>query len=131
MQIPTNRSLLKLILLGMITLGIYPLVIMSQISVNINTIASRYDGKQTMHFCLLFFLLGPLTMGIAYIVWMHKLSSRIGAELQRRNLPYSFSASDYWLWGVLGSLIIVGPFIFIHKFCTAMNYLAADYNVRG
>ncbi len=130
-QLPTNRSMAKLILLGIITLGIYPLVIMSKISENINTIASRYDGKSTMHYCLLCFLIGPITLGIAYIVWQHKISSRIGCELLRRNLPYSFSTSDYWLWGVLGSLIIVGPFVYLHKFCKAMNTLATDYNDRG
>lgn len=55
-QLKTNRGLLKFILLNIITLGIYSLVIFSGISSDINVIASRYDGKKTMHFCLLFFL---------------------------------------------------------------------------
>ncbi len=130
-QIPTNRSMLKLILLGIVTLGIYPLVIMSKISENINTIASRYDGKSTMHYCLLFFLIAPITLGIGYLVWQHRICNRIGNELTRRNLPYSFSAGAFWLWGILGSIIIVGPFVYLHKFCKAMNTLAADYNKRG
>ena len=123
--------MLKLVFLGIITLGIYPLVIMSKISENINTIASRYDGKSTMHYCLLFFIIAPITLGIGAIVWQHKISSRIGRELQRRNLPYSFGASDYWLWNILGILIIIGPFIYLHKFCKAMNTLAANFNNRG
>ena len=130
-QIPTNRSMIKLILLGIITLGIYDLVIMSKISTNINTIASRYDGKRTMHYCLLFFLISPITLGIGSLVWQHKISNRIGNELKRRNLQYSFSAGTFWLWGILGSIIIVGPFVYLHKFCKGMNTLAADYNERG
>ena len=36
-QLPTNRSLLKFILLSIITLGIYGLVVMTKISTEINT----------------------------------------------------------------------------------------------
>ena len=109
-QIKTNRSLLKYILLGIITLGIYPIIVLSSISSDINAVACRYDGKRTMHYCLLFFLVGPITLGIAYLVWYHHLSNRIGTELKRRGISYEFGAIDYWLWGVLGSLIVVGPF---------------------
>lgn len=130
-RLKTNRSLLKFLLLGPITLGIYPLVVMSAVSNDINIIASRYDGKKTMHYCLLFFLVGGLTLGIAYIVWYHKLSARIGNELRRRKIPYSFGAGSYWGWSVLGALIIVGPFIYLRKLFKAMNLLAKNYNING
>lgn len=77
------------------------------------------------------FLIEPITLGIAYFVWFHTLSTRIGDELKRRNIAFSFSAKDYWLWNVLGTLIIVGPFIFIHKLAKASNLLAEHYNVNG
>lgn len=130
-QLKTNRGLLKYILLGMITFGIYPLVVMSGISSDINMIASKYDGKKTMHFCLLAFIFTGLTFGIAPIVWYHRISNRIGAELARRGIDYKFSAGSYWLWNVLGTMIVVGPFVYLHKLCKAMNKLAADYNVNG
>lgn len=41
-----NRSLVKFILLSLITFGIYGIVVLSGISSDINTIASRYDGKK-------------------------------------------------------------------------------------
>lgn len=130
-QLKTNKSLIKYILLSIVTFGIYGLVCMSSVSNDINIIASRYDGKRTMHYCLLAFLVGPITFGIAYIVWHHKLCARIGAELARRGIKYSFGVSDYWLWGVLGALIIVGPFIFTHKLLTATNLLCENYNQFG
>lgn len=34
-------------------------------------------------------------------------------------------------WNILGSLIIVGPFIYTYKLLHAMNDLCADYNARG
>lgn len=130
-QLNTHRSLIKLILLSIITFGIYPYVFFSGISEDINLIASRFDGKKTMHYCLMAFIIGPLTFGIGFIVWFHNLSSRMGNELARRGIAYSFGASDYWLWNVLGSFIVVGPFVYLHKLAKASVLLAEDYNVRG
>ena len=130
-QLNAKRSLLKFILLGIVTLGIYPIVFYSGISNDINVIASRYDGRRTMHYCLLLFLVGPITLGIAYLVWHHKLSARIGRELARRGIDDRFGAATYWLWSVLGVLILVRPFVYIHKLAKASNELAADFNERG
>lgn len=130
-QLKTNKGLLKFILLTPLTLGIYPLVVMSSVSSDVNIVASRYDGKKTMHYCLLFFLVGPLTLGIADLVWFNNISSRIGNELKRRGVAYNFGASDFWLWNILGSLIVVGPFIYYHKLFKATNLMNADYNIKG
>ena len=130
-QLKTNRGLLKFILLSIITLGIYGLVVMSSVSSDINVIAGRYDGKKTMHYCLVFFIFSWLTMGIVPLVWSHRISSRIGKELTRRGIGYSFGAGTFWGWGILGSFIVVGPFIYIHKLLKSMNLLAAHYNVNG
>lgn len=130
-QLKTNRGLLKYILLSIITLGIYGIVVMSSVSTDINTIASRYDGKKTMHYCLVFFIFSWLTFGIVPLVWSHRISSRIGGELKRRGISYGFGANTFWLWGILGSFILVGPFVYIHKLLKSMNLLAKDYNVNG
>ena len=127
----TNKSLAKYIFLSIITLGIYGLVVMSSLSNDINIAASRYDGKRTMHYCLLCFIVAPITLGIASIVWFHKISNRIGRELNRRGIAYHLSAADFWLWNVLGSIIIVGPFIYMHKLFKAANLMCADYNQKG
>ena len=130
-QLKTNRGLLKYILLSIITFGIYPLVIMSSISTDINVIATKYDGKKTMHFCLLAFIFSWLTFGIAPIVWYHRISARIGNELSRRGISYAFGAGSFWGWNVLGSLIGIGPLVYLYKLLHAMNLLAADYNAKG
>ena len=130
-QLKTNRSLLKFILLSMITFGIYGIVVMSAVSTDINTIASRYDGKSTMHYCLVTFIFSWLTVGIVPLIWSHNISDRIGNELKRRDISYRFDASTFWLWGILGSLIIVGPFVYSHKLLQSMNLLSENYNVNG
>lgn len=126
----TNRGMVKYILLSLITFSIYGIVVMSNISEEINLVASKRDGKHTMHYCLILFIFSWLTLGIAPIVWMHRLCNRIGNELKARSLPYSISAGSFWGWGVLGSLIVVGPFIFCHKFLKSMNLMNGDYNTK-
>lgn len=130
-QLKTNRGLVKYILLTIITFGIYAFVAMSSVSDDINTIASRYDGKKTMHFCLMTFVFSWLTFGIAPLVWYHRISNRTGNEAHRRGINYEFNAGSFWLWNVLGSLIIIGPFVYIHKLFKCMNLISEHYNVNG
>lgn len=131
-QLKTNRGWFKTLLLSLITFGIYPLVLFSAMSTDINTIASRYDGKKTMHFCLLFFLIAPITLGIGAIVWYHRISARIGAELTRRGIPYSFGAGSFWGWNVLGVFLFgIGPIVYLHKLLKSMNLLCANFNING
>ncbi len=130
-QLKTNRSIIVTFLLSIITFCIYAIVVYCGISNDLNVIASRYDGRRTMNFALLMFVVGPLTLGIGYIVWNHKICNRIGFELQRRNIDYSISASTYWLWSMLGSLIIIGPIVYVYKLFKAMNLLCEHYNYHG
>ena len=130
LKLPTRRGLGKMIFLGILTLGIYPTVIWSRIVTELNIAASRYDGERTMpYFGML--MLSPVTLGIYGFVWMHKLCRRMGDELNRRGCGYQFGPGAFWLWGILGSLILVGPFVFTHKLMKAMNKINADFNVNG
>lgn len=130
-QLKTDRGLLKFILLSFITLGIYGLIVTAHISEDVNVVCSKYDGKKTMNYWLLIFLVGPFTLGIGYIVWMHKLCERIGKEADRRGLGCNFGAATFWLWNVLGTFILVGPFIFLHKLLSTVNAINQDYNQKG
>ena len=126
-QLPTNRGFWKFFFLGVITLGIYNLVVMYHISEEINLVAAR-DGKKTMNYLLLVVLLTPLTLGISDLVWYTRISRRIGDELDRRGLGYKFGAGTYWGWGIFGSLLLIGPCIYVAKMMKAMNLLNGSYN---
>ena len=130
-QLRTNRGLLKTILLSIITLGIYGIWVMYTITEDVNTIATPYDRKTTMNFLLLALVFSWLTLGIAPLVWSHRISNRIGNELLRRGIAYKFGAGTFWGRGILGVIIIIGPLVYCHKMMKSMNLLCADYNVRG
>ena len=115
-KLSTSRGLLKYIVLTAITFGIYGLVVMCGLSSDINTIASRYDGKKTNNFLLMALIFTPLTLGIAPLCWYHKISNRIGNELKRRGIGYSFSAGSFWGWNILGSMLFgIGPLVYCYK----------------
>lgn len=130
-QLPCHRGALKTILLTIFTLGIYSIVLYLKMGEELNITAGKYDGKKTMNYCLLFFIVGPLTLEIGTIVWFHKFSKRIGAELKGRGINYRFGAADFWLWNVLGLLILIGPFVYLHRITKAINLINEDYNSKG
>lgn len=129
-QLPDRRGMWKMLLLGLVTGGIYNMVIMSRIAEEINMVASKHDGQRTQQYFWAS-MLTALTLGIYAFVWIHGLCNRMGGELKRRGINYKFSAASFWLWNFLGVLIIVGPFIYLHKFCKAMNLINRDYNING
>ena len=127
-QLKTSRGLLKYILFSFITLGIYPIVMFSLISDELNTVCK--DNKRTTQYWLLWFL-SMVTCAIPIFIWNHTASNRMGNELKRRGINYSISASTFWGWGFLGFFIIIGPFVYVHKFLKASNLLNADFNQKG
>ena len=133
MTIPlrTTRSFAAYFFLNLLTCGLYSIVQVCHISREINLIASDYDNKHTMHFFWIYFIFGPLTGGIATIVWYHRISNRIGNELRRRGSNSDFGADTWWLWYVLGALIYIGPFVYVYKRIVAMNELNSLYNAEN
>jgi magnesium-transporting ATPase (P-type) len=125
----TNRSLGMFILLSIVTLGIYSIVVHYEMTESMNAITRR-TGKPFMNYILVL-LLSVVTFGIYALVWYHTFSDRNETESQRRGLAPAVKASDFWLWYVLGSFIIVGPFVYFHKLFTSMNALSNNYNQFG
>lgn len=130
-QLKTDRGVLKYILFTLLTCGIYGIVFWSSVGEDMNYIASRRDGRKTMHYCLLSFVIAPITCGIGVLVWNHKLAERIGEEARVRGIDTDFDAVTFWLWGVLGIFILVGPYVYVHKLCNVMNEICTSYNQNG
>ena len=122
----TNRSILKLILLSLVTFGIYPLFFWSRYAKDMNIVCAG-DGRKTrgILFRLLF---GFLTFGIYDLIWMYGAGERIFQRSARRNIPTNTTGGKVLVWYLFGILIIVGPFIALHKLLDGLNQLCLDYN---
>ena len=128
MNIPyvTNRKMVKIMLLSAVTFGIYWIVTMSKISRNVNRLSPELPGM-----CIYVPVALVPTAGIWPMIWMHKMSNRVGYALKQRGLNYHFSCREFWLWFVLGSaLCAVGPWIYVWRLCSAMNLLGAYENAK-
>ena len=89
----------------------------------------RKPVKLKAGFSLLkYVLLSIVTLGIGYFVWYHRFTGRLGLELARRDVNYSIGARTFWLWYVLGILIIVGLLVYVYKVMHATNLLVERYN---
>ncbi len=122
----TDRSLLKLILLSIITLGIYSLWFWSQYAKDMNTVCQG-DGKTTRGI-LFRIILSILTLGIYDLVWMYGVGSRIHDNCYKYNIACETTGGSVLLWFVLGAAIIIGPFVAIHKMIDGLNRLCEHYN---
>lgn len=127
-MLKTDRGLLLYIIFSIITLGIYPIVMFTKVSNEVNLVVK--DGRSTMQYWIVWLLTIP-TLGILPLVWFNNISSRVGNELVRRNLPYSISAGTFWGWGFFGVLLFgIGPLVYIHKLLKAVNILNTSYNME-
>lgn len=130
-KMKTDRSMVLFFVFSLFTLGIYKIYFYCVLGSDVNFICSRRDGKKQMHYLIATWLLSGITLGIVPLIWHITLSERIGEEAKNRGIQTSFGAVTFWLWDILGILIIVGPFIYMYKLCKVMNQICEDYNKRG
>jgi hypothetical protein len=87
------------------------------------------DGKKTGGF-LKYWLLGLITLGIYDLVWLYMLGDRLQDNAGKYDLKFKESGGIVLLWFLLGSLIIIGPFIALHILFKNTNALADEYNKK-
>lgn len=126
----TNYRWWKMFLLGIITLGIYPLIMNEQMVHDLNITASRYDGRKTLSPMLADFL-AVITLFVFYFVYENKYANRLGRELRRRGINYKISAGYFWLLNVLFCFTIVCPLIYYHRKIKATNLINKHFNEYG
>ncbi len=129
-KLQTNRSMWKLILFTILTLGVYEIVFFIPFSFDLDRVAPKADHTKTMNF-LAAWLLSIFTFNIVMSIWHYWIAERIEYALAQRNISYKFGTSTFWRWEILGSFILVGHFVYLYKLCKAMNLLCSDYNEKN
>ena len=96
-------------------------------SYDLDKVSPKRDHTKTMNY-LWAYLLSLVTASIVLVVWYYDLTKRMSDALEYRKIDYEFGTQDFWLWYFLGSFILIGPFVYFHKLCRAMNLLCEHYN---
>lgn len=126
-MLTTDRSLVKYILLNLVTCGIYSFFFIHGIAQDINT-ACEGDGKTTSGL-LTYVLLTVCTCGIYGLYWWYALGNRIAENGPRYGLHIQENGTTYLMWQIFGVLICgIGPFIATHIICKNLNSLCYAYN---
>lgn len=126
-KLQTNRSMWKFMLLNTCTLGIYSVIFFIPFSFDLDLVAPKPDRSKTPNY-LFAFILSYFTVSIVLQIWLYHITERVEEALDRYKIDYNFGTEDFWKYQIFGQLVLVGPFIYIHKLCTAMNLLCGYYN---
>ena len=155
-ELRTNRSLLKYLVFGVLTCGIYCIWQMIEIGKSLDELASNHAYRKTPNY-LVMSLAGLLTFTITEIFWFWIVSTSIDDEGKYRNIKVYFTQSvlivtiaiprilfvlsiftigssiEQWggmIAGITFILLLIGGIIAIPTLMHDMNALCADYNRR-
>lgn len=122
-----RRSLLTLILLSIITCGIYGIIFWYNYSDDMNRICQG-DGKITQNYIIVI-LLSFITCGIYYWIWLYGMGNRLSENAPRYGVNFQENGTTVLLWMILGSLLCgIGSFVAMHILIKNMNELGDRYN---
>lgn len=128
-----NRNALIIMLLSILTCGIYSVYYYSTVIRDVNYICEE-DGKTTPG-VVKFILLSMITAGIYGIYWNYKVCMRTENyqnthwEETGITIKPALSGTAYILWTLLGSLLFgAGPIIAFCLFTRNMNNISKIYN---
>ena len=125
-----KRSGIAFVLLGIITLGIYPIVVLSHVRTEVNALNANNGVKKQMPFFWAY-VLGLITYGIVPIVWLARIAEKVQiAALERKVTSTRISKAFVACWLLFGSYIIVGPFLVFCRFFKLLNLVEQAENQR-
>ena len=126
-----KRGFVKIVLLSIITFGIYGLIHVCGIVKDLNKCRQGHgETKKSMNPIGVVFL-SVITLGIVPIVWGHRLTKRMSNELEYRDISYSLKEWHYWVYEILLCETVVCPIIYLHKLIKASNLINKHHNTYG
>ncbi|MEI6131413.1 MAG: DUF4234 domain-containing protein [Bacillota bacterium] len=121
-----RREIVMLIVLSIITCGIYTYYFMYTATRDLNQMAGN-DGKGTEPSTVI--LLSIVTCGIYAYYWYYTQGNRMQNLANGRGFKVDENGTTYLMWGIFGALLCgIGYYVMIHLFVKNLNVLADDYN---
>ncbi len=129
-RLEENRSFGKYLILSLVTCSIYSVFFFTSFGMDLDKVAKRRDGSKTISY-IVAFIISLLTFNIALLFWHYEVNKQVEEALGERDIACDFSTTDFWVWQVVGSLFLVGPFVYHYRLIRAMNLLCKDYNEKA
>lgn len=126
-RLKTDRSLLMLILLNLVTCGFYSWYFIYSLARDLN-VACDGDGRNTAGL-LKFILLSIITCGIYSLFWHYGVGNRLAANAPRYGMSFQENGTTVLLWLILGSLLCgIGGLVAMHIIIKNSNMICGAYN---
>ena len=126
-ELRENRSIIKFIIFGILTFGIYEFWTIHTLAKDVNTICTLQKQKTTGLAKYIIFSL--LTLGIYRVFWWYRISDMLNRQVLKRGLNCKVSPGMVLASFVLGYFVMgICTFVGIHQVLEATNELSNDYN---
>ncbi len=119
----------KVVLLNILTIGLYGFAVFLQIPDDLERVSINKTRSKLLNYFYVWLASG-ITGGIIGLYWGHSLATRIEELLDERKMDSICTPGDFWKWYFFGQLILIGPWVFWHKFFKALNLLNHTYNLE-
>lgn len=124
-----DRNFGMILLLTIVTCGIYGIYTYYKISEDVATMCSG-DGDDMPNY-LIAILLSFITCGIYGLWWTYRFGNRIQANGPRYGLTIAESGTTLLLWQLIGALLCgIGPIIGFYLIVKNVNAMAAAYTAQ-
>lgn len=124
-----RRSFWMMLLLSMVTCGIYGIIWWYTFVEDLNTLTDGRSYEKPSPNFILVLLLGTITCGIYSLIWMYKQGNRTADAAATYGIQTRFSGTSLLLWYLVGSLLCgLGPLIGLFQWIEAYNHLVDAYN---
>ena len=128
-KLKTDRNIIPVILLNLITCGIYWFYTIYNLSLDINQ-ACDGDGDRTPGLGT-YIILSFITCGLYIFYWEYKIANRIQKNASKYNLNIQENGTTVLMWRLFGYLLcVLGTYFGVHILFKNANAICDAYNKK-
>lgn len=125
----TKRSSFLFFLYACLTLGITSIVTLERMRKEYNRMTADKEGIERQMSYVGVYFLGWITLGIVPLVWLCRLAGRYGELGREQGMEKpKLTGTNFICWLLIGSLIIIGPWLAFRKLFKISNALQIKAN---
>lgn len=128
-RLKDDYSFIAYLLLGTVTLGIYSIWCLHQLSKDLNEACGDSEKKTTGVLALV--LLSLVTLGFYAVFWWYRVTDMLEGQVKKRGLNAEVSGKNIILCMILSYFSLgIASWVAVYQVLNAMNDVAEDYNSK-